>query len=129
MWTYREIVVRSTRLQCASTHLACRSLAYNLDTQSSSPLDARTNTHHQPDSIQILHTTNTQAYALNCTHARIHRHLLSYKGHEANVCKRSRAFLGLLDGLEAVLVAENSGQTVLYGEVDSAGAQADTPTV
>lgn len=116
-------------LWSTSTHLACRSLAYNLDTRSSSPLDARTNTHLQPDRIQILHTTNIQAYALDYTHARIHRHLLSYRAHEANVCKRSQAVLGLEDGLEVVLVAGNSGQTALYGEADSAGDQEGTRRV
>lgn len=105
---------------------AYRTLCYNPDTPPFSLLDVHINTHLPQNNIRTLHTTNIQAYVVNCTHARIHKHLLSYKVREANVYKQLLIVPVLEDVWGVVLVVGNLVRRAWYVLEDNEGVQGDS---
>jgi hypothetical protein len=110
-----------------NAHRVYKNLVYNRDIRRDALSDVRTNIHPQQSSIHILQTTNTLAYASNCTHVEIRKHHPSYITHAANAYTRWPVFLAPLDEWVIVLVVESSktkGECVSKGNVR---ALKDTP--
>jgi uncharacterized protein involved in tolerance to divalent cations len=74
----------------------------------------------QQSSIHILRTTNTRAYASDCTREEIRRHRLSCTNHVTSVCIRWQGVLVREDEWVAVLAVGSSGATALCAVTDSA---------
>lgn len=90
------------------TYRVCKTLSCNLDIQCAVLLGERTDIHPPQNSIRTWHTTNTLACALDYTHARTRRHLLSYTIHEANAYTQWPISRVHGDVLGVVLGAESS---------------------
>ena len=109
-----------------SAYLACRTLCCNQGTLLVAPSGVRTNIHLQQSNNHTSRTTSIQAFAASCTHARIHRHLLSYTAHAANVCTQSLVALFHVDVLGVAWGAENFGLTAVCVSKDNGEAQEGT---
>jgi hypothetical protein len=89
-------------------------------------LDVRTSIHLLLSSSRIWQTTNTQAYASNCIHEEIHKHLLFYRGLVANACRLLIDVLVPEDALAIVLGVESFGRMVKYDARDNEEGRGDT---
>ena len=80
------------------TRQACKSLSCNQGIRPFAPLGAHIDTRRPRSNSHIWRTTSTQAFASDCTRARIHKHLLSCTVHVANACIQWTISRGHADG-------------------------------
>ena len=118
--------IRAYRL-VSPTHQAYRTRACNLDTRSSFPSGESTNIHRQRNSNHTSHTTSSPACVSSCTHARIHRHLLSYIDLSTNAYRPWPVVEGRAYGSALASEAGSSLQMGMYGGGDNAMAQEGSP--
>ena len=104
----------------------CKNLGYNLDTLHDAPWDEHIDTRRPQNNSRTLRTTSTQAFSADYTRAETRMHRLSYTDLSTSACRPSKVYPFRVDGLESVLVAENSGQKVWYDAEDNAEAQEDS---
>lgn len=129
-----DIVLLSTADMLLCEHVyggsqdqACKSLAYNRDIRHDVLSDVHTDTRPLQNSIRILRTTNTLAYASDCTREGIHKHRLFCISHVANVCRRSQGVPAREDEWAAVSAVGSSEVTVSYVVAGSVRDQEGNP--
>jgi len=99
---------------------------YNPGIPLDAPWDAHISIHLPRNSNHILRTTNIQAFDAGYIRARIRKHLLSYTGHVANVCKPLTNVRVREDGWAIAGEAENSERKGQYDAEDNVRDREDS---